>query len=328
MPLLPARQSSAWGLSDSPSVMPSTVAPCSPVELPTLGKNVPTTCSLGSRSAKAVVPSIWISGIPPPSSEHASSLDIDLGTFGGHSWRSTQCTAATPPPPGVRRIKSRACCRLIIGSLDWNWGNPKTKSWAHMGTTGTSDSWTGDKCSIYWTMNAVFRLSHAWAFAWPLRPRVVTYAGWSGRPSRFRSLGDIKMFIVPQSINACMRCISPLPTLIERLWIIWAVSGLDVPHTYWLDMRASGLSNTTLDFEVIWCCSMLFKVAMNVCVTNHSKQNSASSKVSCQTRWQERPMSFFAVEYQRSSVVWICVLCPSLQIVCGPAEVGYLQVKI
>jgi len=47
-PLLPARPSSAWGLSHSPSVMPSTVAPSSPIRTPTLRKNVQTTSSLAS----------------------------------------------------------------------------------------------------------------------------------------------------------------------------------------------------------------------------------------------------------------------------------------
>ena len=45
-PLLPTRHSSAWGLSHSPSVMPSTVARSSTVQSPNLRKNVPTTCSL------------------------------------------------------------------------------------------------------------------------------------------------------------------------------------------------------------------------------------------------------------------------------------------
>jgi len=57
-PLLPARQSSAWGLSHSPSVMPSTVALSNRVQSPTLRKNVQTTCSVAIGSSKAVAPSI------------------------------------------------------------------------------------------------------------------------------------------------------------------------------------------------------------------------------------------------------------------------------
>jgi len=122
-----------------------------------------------------------------------------------------------------------------------------------MGPTNTSDSWTGDKCSIYWTVNFVFRLSLAWAITWPLRPRVVRYAESSARPSRFRGLGAITMLVAPQSMRARTRCISPLPSLIKTSWTIWDVSGLDVPHKYSLDMRAFGLSNNTLDFKAIRC---------------------------------------------------------------------------
>jgi len=127
-PLLPARPSSPWGLSHSPSLMPSTVAPSSPAQSPTLRKNVPTTCSLASWSSRAVTPSICISGIPPPPSEHTSSRAVDPGTFLGHSWWSTRSTATTSTPPRVRRANSRPCCQSMSGFLDWNQGNPKTKS--------------------------------------------------------------------------------------------------------------------------------------------------------------------------------------------------------
>jgi len=127
-PLLTARPSSAWGPSHSPSVMPSMVAPSSPVQSPTVRKNVPTTCSLASRSSKAVAPSIWISWMPPPPSEHASSLAVDPGAFPAHSWCSTRSTATTSAAHGVRRAKSRLRCQLTTGFLDCNQGNPKTTS--------------------------------------------------------------------------------------------------------------------------------------------------------------------------------------------------------
>jgi len=119
-PLLPTHLSSAWGLCHSPSVVPSTVAPRSPVQSPTLGKNVLTTCSLASGSSKAVAPSIWISGIPLSRSEYASSLAVDPGTFPGHSWWSTQSTATTSAPPRVRRSKSWPHCQSTSKFLDWN----------------------------------------------------------------------------------------------------------------------------------------------------------------------------------------------------------------
>jgi len=127
-PLLPACPSSAYGLFHSRSVMPSTVAPCCPVQSPTLRKNVLTTCSQASRSSQGVALSIWISGIPPPPSEDASSLAIDPGLFPGHSWWSTRSTATTAAPPEVRRANCRPHCHSTSGFLDWNQGNPKTKS--------------------------------------------------------------------------------------------------------------------------------------------------------------------------------------------------------
>jgi len=77
LPLLfPACPSSAGGLSHLPSVRPSTVAPSSPVQSPTLRKNVQTTSSLASRSSKAFAPSIEISKSSLPPSEYVSSLGM------------------------------------------------------------------------------------------------------------------------------------------------------------------------------------------------------------------------------------------------------------
>jgi len=60
----------------SPLEKLSTVTPSSPIWTPTLRKNVQTTSSLASWLSKALAPSIWISGTPPPPSEHASSLAV------------------------------------------------------------------------------------------------------------------------------------------------------------------------------------------------------------------------------------------------------------
>jgi len=128
LPLVPARPSSPWGLSHSPSLMASMVAPRNPVQCPTLRKNVPTTCSLASRWLKAVALSIWISERPLPPSEHSSSPSIDPGTFPRHSWLFTRSAATTSAPRGVRRAKTWPLCQLMSGNLGWNKGNPKTKS--------------------------------------------------------------------------------------------------------------------------------------------------------------------------------------------------------
>jgi len=124
---LPARPSSAGGISHSPLVLHSTVVLSSPVKSSTIRKNVPITYSLVSRLSMAVAPSIWISGIPPPPSEHTSSLAVDPGTFPGHSWWSTRSTATTSAPPGVRRAKCRPRCRSTSRFLDCHQGNSKTK---------------------------------------------------------------------------------------------------------------------------------------------------------------------------------------------------------
>jgi len=63
-------------ISRSPLEMLSTVTQSSPIQTRTLRKHVQTTSSLASRSSKAWVPSIEISGSLPPPSEHASSLAV------------------------------------------------------------------------------------------------------------------------------------------------------------------------------------------------------------------------------------------------------------
>jgi len=301
--LLPACPSSTWGLSRSPSVMPSTVAPSSPAQFPPLRKNVTMTCSLARRSSKAVAPSIWISGIPPPPLEHASSLHVDPGTWSRQSWWSTRSTATRFAPTGVCRAKSRLRCQSTSGFLHWNQGNPETKSLARLGTTSTSDSRTCDNCSIQSTVNAVFRHSFAWAIAWPLMPRVVMYVGWCARPSCVRTLGAIKMLVALLLMRARTCCISPLPSNLEFSWIIWDVSGLDLPHTFWLDVKAFGLSNNTPDFKAIRCGCTLSIVAIKVCIANVYNPKSMSSILSCWAICGEGTMSLFVVDCRRTSVV-------------------------
>jgi len=147
LPLLSACPFSSWGLSQSPSVVPSTVTPSSPVQSPIHRKNVLPTCALASRLSLTVAPSIRISGIPPPLSEHASSLVVDPGMFPGHSWWSTQSTATTSSPPGVRRAKRQLPLQTTSAFVNWSQGNLMTQLLARMCATSTSNSSTGDKCS-------------------------------------------------------------------------------------------------------------------------------------------------------------------------------------
>jgi len=127
-PLIPARTSSACGLSHWLLVIPATVAPSSPGQSLILKKNVPMSCSLASRSLKVVAPSIWISGILLPHSENTSSWAADPGTFPGHSWWSTRFIGTTAAPSGVHRAKSWPCCQSTSWFLDRNQLKRKTMS--------------------------------------------------------------------------------------------------------------------------------------------------------------------------------------------------------
>jgi len=107
-----------------------------------------------------------------------------------------------------------------------------------MGTTSTSDTWTGAQCTIHRTVNVVLWLLLGSAVVWPLRHRVVTYAGSSATLIHFCSLGAIKMLVVLQSMRACTHCNSPPPSLIKISYIIWDGTGLAMPQKSWLDMWA------------------------------------------------------------------------------------------
>jgi len=308
--------------------MPATVAPSSLVQSATLRMNAPTTYSLAGRSSDVVALCMWISGIPPPPSEYSSSISSDPRSFPRHSWWSTRFIATTSAPLGDCRAKHRLHWQSTGRFLDWKQGNPKTKLSACMGITSISDPWTGDMCCIYWTVDSAVPLLLVWAIAWPLRSKVVTYASSSAISSWFCCLGGKKMLVVPQSMRAHTHCISPLPSLIQAWWMIWDMSGLPVPHKYWLEMRAFRLSNNTRDFKAIWCGCMLSIVTIKVSIANLPTPNSALSIVSCRARHQERPMSLSADNCWRTSVVLFGVLQPCLELLSGPAAVSYLLVRI
>jgi len=156
----------------------------------------------------------------------------------------------------------------------------------------------------------------------------MAYAGSSARPSCVGSLGALMMLITTRSMRAHMSWISPHPFQIKTLFMIWNVSGLDMMHMYWLDMRPSGLSNDTHDFNAIWCGCMLSIIAIQVCIVMLSKQNSVWSNLSRRARCRERTMSVLAVHCGKTSVVWFGVLRPCLELVSGPAAVSYFLVGI
>ena len=171
-----------------------------------------------------------------------------------------------------------------------------------MGTTITSNSWTGDKCSRYWLVNAIFRLWLVWTIPWAWRPAVQTLPGSSSRPSHFRSLGALKMLVAPHSMRARTCCISSLPSLIKTSWLLWNVSSLDVPHKYCLDMGACGLSDTTLDIKAIQFGCMLSIATIEDCIANLNGPNCTSLNHPCQPRCQERPMRLLAADWRKTSV--------------------------
>jgi len=116
--LLPAPQSSASGQSHSPSAMPCMVAPSSLVQPPTLRKSLPMTCLLTSRLSNPVAPSIWLSEVPPPPSEHTFSVAMEPGTLPGHSWKSSWPTAWTSAAYGVRSANSQLHIYIRIAGME------------------------------------------------------------------------------------------------------------------------------------------------------------------------------------------------------------------
>jgi len=110
---------------------------------------------------------------------------------------------------------------------------------------------------------------------------------------------------------------------------MWNVSGLNVPHIYWLDMWAYRLTNNTIDFKAIRSSCMLSIVAIKVCIANLSNPKSTLLNLSHQARCLGRPMSFLVADCRSTSVVWFGVLRPCLGLVSGPAvAVGYLLASI
>jgi hypothetical protein len=132
--LLSAYPSSTWCLFHSLWVMPSMVAPSSPVQTPTLRMHIP----WRSPPDQYIVWSshtkyIYITyGVQHPW-KYASSWTVKPGTFPGHSGWSSQSSAITCTDPGSGRAQSRMCCKSMSGFLECHHGQPNASS--HSGST-------------------------------------------------------------------------------------------------------------------------------------------------------------------------------------------------
>jgi len=150
----------------------------------------------------------------------------------------------------------------------------------------------------------VFRLSFAWCIICPPKPSVVICAASCDIPSFVTNLGAIKMLVAPQSITAHMHCISPCLSRIWILWIMWAESGVSVPHRYWLEICALGISRITLDFSAIRCGRISSKVAMNTCDPTFPNSSSLSSNLPGRAKYRERLVSFLLAGYRKIAAFW------------------------
>ena len=246
----------------------STVAPSNSIQCSIFKAKVSVTSSPASRSSKAVAES--------------SSMLTPLSScmFGRVSWVSE--------PVGFLNDKSNFFDQSISGFRARNHRSPRTRSYALIGTTSTSDLSTGARCFNYWTEKVIFRLSFVCSITWPLRPRVVVWAAWCRSLSLRRSLGDIKMLGAPQSIRARTRWISPCRSRIWTSWIMCTESGVSVPQRYWLNMWAPRLSKTTLGLNDIRCGWTSSKVSVNARVATACIPSAISSYLSRRARYRER----------------------------------------
>ena len=96
-----------------PLEMLSMVTPSSPIQTPTLRRNVQMTSSLAGWSSKALAPTISISGTTPPPSEHASSLAV----IEVHTWGMLDAMPSPLPPcPLTLRLQSQKLNALQVNA--------------------------------------------------------------------------------------------------------------------------------------------------------------------------------------------------------------------
>jgi hypothetical protein len=190
-------------------------------------------------------------------------------------------------PFATRRAVNQRLVKLISGFLVLNHVKPRTRSYALIGTTKTSDSSTGFRCSKYCTKNLAFRLSLADIITCPLRLWGEVNAGSWGNSDFLSRLGNIKMLVAPVSISALTCCMLPYMFRTRTLWMICAESGLSVPHRYLLDNRARP-SRMTLVFKAIWCSCISSNVTNKARFPKCSNPHSVLSSLSHHVRYRER----------------------------------------
>jgi len=250
----------------SPLVMPFRDAPSNLWHSPSRMANVSTTSPRAERSPNEVAPS--------------SSI------YGGRSWavfasprsgrglaQSTSRIFACCGPFGVRRAVNLSFVQSISGFLGLHDSKPRTRLYALVGTTKTSNSSTSRMRSKCWTKRLAFRLSFADIITWQLRPWVEVNAGLWGTSSFVSRLSDFKMLVAPQAIGDLPYCTLPFMFCTTNSWMICAESCLSVPHRYWLNIRA-GLCRMNLDFKAILGGCISSKVATKARFPQFSNPNS------------------------------------------------------
>ena len=182
--------------------MPSSDAPGNPWHSPSCMASASTTASIARMWPNAAAPSSYIS-------RESSSFVFSSPRSSGGLAPSASGMFAPCDPFGIRRAVNQPLLQSISGFLALSHGKPKTRSYAFIGTTKTSDLSTGLRCPKYWTKRLAFRLSFAAIITWPLRPWEEVNAGLCGSSRFLSSLGDITMLIAPRSISAFTRCMLP-----------------------------------------------------------------------------------------------------------------------
>jgi len=266
-----------------------------------------------------------------------SGAGVSSPRSGSFSCASGGCLSSPPnisaawAPLGDRKAVNRRRFQSISGFRALNHGSPSTRLQARIGMTSTSGSVTGARCSIYWTVIDVFRLSFACCIICPPKPIVVVCASSCDIPSLLSNLVAIKTLVALQWMRARTRCISPCLSRIWISWIMWAESGVSVPHRYWLNICALGLSRITLDFSAIRWGRISSKVAINACGPTFSNPTSLSSNLPRRAKYRERYASFLLAGCRKIAACWsvgfrcLCRLCRLLEWVCRGKSHGSIS---
>jgi len=209
-------------------------------------------------------------------------------------------------PLGDSKSVNRRRLELSVGVQALSHGSPCTTSYAHIGMTSTSGSVTGARCSISWTDMDVFWLSFACCIIGPPKLNAAICAESCDIPSFTSNLEAIQPHVTPQLIRAHTRFIWLYWSRIWILWIMWTKSDVSVPHRYWLNICALGLSRITLDFSAIQWGRIRSKVALNACDCTFSNPSSRSSNLPSRAEYRERYATILLAGCQKIAAFW-CV---------------------